>query len=130
KSRHRLGVESELFYRREHLLPVGGGGGEAVCGATRVRSLGLGSSSQRQKRRALGDYAETGATDEGRRIFAAHRCEFESRRRAPGHSRNRLRFGSRYDYAAAFGAQSRRIRARSVTSRALDRRKKRRLRIR
>ena len=55
----------------------------------------------------------------------AHRRELQSRGRASGDARNRVRFGGGHDHAAAHGAQPRRIRARGAEGRAMDCRAKR-----
>ena len=64
KERHRAGLESQLFDRRERLCPSGGGSGAAAGGAAGIRRLGVGDPSLHQERRAFGNAAETGGGDE------------------------------------------------------------------
>ncbi len=66
QQRHRPGLESQLFDRRERVLPPGGGSRAAAGERARVRRLGVGDPSLHQKGRAFGYTAEAGGGDEDR----------------------------------------------------------------
>jgi len=88
-------------------------------GRALLRRMGLGSPPLDEKGCALGYTTEVGRRDGKGRICAHHQRDFQSRRRAPRHARDRFRFRGRHHHFAPHRAQPGRLRPGSIEGRAM-----------
>ena len=79
------------------------------------------TSSCAQERCALRYANQADGSNAKGGLHSSCRCQLEPRGRAPGHTRDRVRFSGRHHHITSYGAQPRRLRARSPEGGAMDR---------